>query len=149
MRRCTDIKVACIGAVILLLIEALATGGWYLLSRPAQGRRELVVTKALRDDLYLYVVRDDSGGATIPFRFKYYFWNRHVDRDEVDAVVDRQAPFLTASSEAAQVSARGDDVAVAFRGRVYDFSNLAVFYIGDSPRFVPLHLDAQPDFVRP
>ncbi|KWE56422.1 hypothetical protein [Burkholderia sp. MSMB2157WGS] len=72
-----------------------------------------------------------------------------VDHSGIGAVMERQAPFLTANSEAAQASVQRDDVAIVFRGRVYDFSNLALSYVGDSRRFVPVHLDARPEFDRP
>ncbi|WP_175924675.1 hypothetical protein [Burkholderia latens] len=149
MRRHAAIKAACIGAAILLLVEVMVFVGGYALLRPPQDRRELVGAKQLRSDLYMYVIRDDPGGATVPFRFKYYFWSRRVDADGMAAVMDRQAPFLVASNESAEVNVAGDDVAVAFSGRIYDFSNVAAFYVGDDPRLISVKLTADPESIRP
>jgi hypothetical protein len=149
MQKVAAIKAVGIGIVVLLLLASATIVFRFSFSESRHGSYSIAITKELRSDLYLYVVREEGGGATVPYRYRYYFWNKNVGLVDISAMTDRQAPFLIADSDAAEFRSQGDSVSVVFNGRIFNFSNLATFYVNDQPRFVAIALSARPAFTIP
>jgi hypothetical protein len=149
MQRNAPIKATRVGIAIALLVAVVAIGLWLSSFASKDDKYSIALTKEIRRDLYLYIIRNEDGGATVPYLYRYYFWNENINFSEISVMMNRQAPFLIADNDSAEIHPDGDVISIIFNGRIFKFLNLAVFYVEGRPHFVAVALSAQPAFSIP
>lgn len=87
---------------------------------------ELYSTQQINDDTWLYITQYKGGGATISEVYRYYLSGK-LDDAPMKLLAER-APFLVADVGNARVSGHDNLIDVAVTGRVYTFTNSALFY---------------------
>ncbi|MBD8451661.1 hypothetical protein [Serratia rubidaea] len=109
--------------VLLILVTAL---GGYLYVTTASYDDILYSKKQLTDEMWLYITQYQRAGATDSEVYRYYL-NRDI-REAPLAILEQNAPFLTADRPDAVVKGDGNRVSINFTGKVYSFTNSAFFY---------------------
>ena len=80
--------------------------------------------KQLSENVTLYVTKYNSGGATVSEVYRYYLGD---DRQTLKQLNENE-PFLVSDNGAATVNAYGNTVNITLTGRIYSFTNSALFY---------------------
>jgi len=121
------------GLCNLVLVGCLVYFGISWTSSPSAANLDEIVYKhPLGNGNSLYGARDNRGGATVGFSYRYYI-SKQTDTDEQAlALLNEKPPFLITKDP--EVSAKVVDGALhlSIRGRVYDFSNYTLNSIKDS-----------------
>ncbi|MDN6018368.1 MAG: hypothetical protein L0I28_02555, partial [Enterobacterales bacterium] len=73
------------------------------------------------DGVYVRVLLDDTGGATVPFFYQYYLMDHHVvslkDKKQFSA------PVLISDVGSAKIICDGNRIRINVTGRVFEFTN--------------------------
>lgn len=121
------------GLCNLVLVGGLVYFGISWLGSPSPVNLDEVVFKQpLGNGSALYGARDNRGGATVGFAYRYYI-SKQVDSDEQAlTLLNGTPPFLITKDP--EVSAKIVDGALhlSIRGRIYEFSNYTLNSIKDS-----------------
>lgn len=123
--------------VILLLIVIAGGLLWY--SENASRDDRLISHKQLSENVWLYVTKYQNAGATDSDTYRYYLNKRLSDPMPV---LNKTAPFLQADTGDATITAIGDRVLVKLTGKVYSFTNSALFYDAKTPVMPRVDLNA-------
>lgn len=117
-------------ALTICLLMVVTVGGvmCYQSSAPLDDR--LYSEKQLTDNVWLYITKYQGGGATVGEVYRYYL-NKQLDMPM--PVLSDSAPFLVSDRSNAIVTTVGDRILVRITGKIYSFSNFALFYDGDTP----------------
>lgn len=103
------------------------------------------MTYPIGDNGMLYAVVSDAGGATVPFTYRYYVYERIDDRlKALEALRANGKAFLVTRDESARVDVQGTVVKIAVSKDVYSFTSSTLFRHGDGYTPVSVWLSAQP-----
>ncbi|WON77705.1 hypothetical protein [Serratia sp. UGAL515B_01] len=122
--------------VFLLIIVIIGCLIWR--SDTAPYNDSLYSKKELSNGLWLYITKHNNPSATDTDVYRYYL-NKKLDSPL--AALQETAPFLTADTSEATVSAIGQHVMVKLTGKVYSFSNSAFFYNDSTPMMPRIDLN--------
>lgn len=109
-------------ALCLLYIAA----DWLFSPRRPQ-LTEVVLQVPLNGEASLYGVKDDRGGATVPFSYRYYVYRTLGADREVLSALESATPFLISRDAAAKVDVQGSAVAVSVVGEVSDYHSSTLY----------------------
>lgn len=126
-----------ITTVILAVVLVIMGTVWYLDSRPPDD--EIISKRQLSEDMWLYITKYKNAGATDSNVYRYYL-NGKIENPMT--VIQRSAPVLTADVDTAKVTAIGDHVMITVTGKVYNFTNAALYYTGSTPVMPRVDLNA-------
>jgi len=126
-----------ITTVILAVVLVIVGTVWYLDSRPPDD--EIISKRQLSEDMWLYITKYKNAGATDSNVYRYYL-NGKIENPMT--VIQRSAPVLTADVDTAKVTAIGDHVMITVTGKVYNFTNAALYYTGSTPVMPRVDLNA-------
>ncbi|MCX3311674.1 hypothetical protein ORN12_22340 [Pantoea vagans] len=126
-----------ITTVILAVVLVIVGTVWYLDSSPPDD--EIISKRQLSEDTWLYITKYKNAGATDSNVYRYYL-NGKIENPMT--VIQRSAPVLTADVDTAKVTAIGDHVMINVTGKVYNFTNAALYYAGSTPVMPRVDLNA-------
>jgi hypothetical protein len=137
-------------ALIALAIICLIQGAWIIGHHNFAPELSRVVQRyALGDTGMVYVVVDNSGGATVPFIYRYYLSTRSDDDEQLlQSLSKDDHAFLVTRDGDAKVSVEGMRVKVSVNDSVYRFVSPVSLRRGDRSALVDIWLDARPDNSR-
>ncbi len=85
-----------------------------------------VLSVAINENSKVVGLRSNSGGATVPFTYHYFFL------DTRSSTPNGQTPFLISSTDDVEVIKTGiDRIEIQMKGEIYSFKNEAWTRIGD------------------
>jgi len=122
---------ACLGLVVLRFIT--------ISSMPDPDR--VVSVTPLGDGAAVYEILYDSGGATVPFIYRYYVFMQLKNEESVLEEVRRLEPFLVATSSGAVKDIAGRNVSLEVKGTIYEFKTLARYRVNDEVRSIRFSLN--------
>lgn len=110
---------------IMLFIGGVICGAvalLYLFSDPDQlNNSHLVESYQACNGVYVSVLLDDTGGATVPFFYQYYLMDHRVvslkDKKQLPA------PVLISDVGSAKIICDGNRIRINVTGRVFEFTN--------------------------
>ena len=90
----------------------------------------------------IYEVLYDSGGATVPYVYRYFVMDLQVSDEAALSKTKKATPFLVTQSTQADRSVKGITVKLKTDEIIYDFHNTAYFKIDGKLNIVKFDLDA-------
>lgn len=112
--------------ILLTLCLVYIAGGW-LFSQDRPQLTEVVLRAPLNADASIYGVKDDRGGATVPFSYRYYVFRTLADDDEILSALEGASPFLIARDASARVDVQGGTIIVSVAGEVSDYHSNTLY----------------------
>lgn len=97
----------------LLVLCLVYIGGDWLLSASRPQLTEVVLRVPLSSEASIYGVKDDRGGATVPFSYRYYVYRTLETDSEILSAVKGASPFLITRDASAKVDVEGSTVKVS------------------------------------
>ncbi|KAE9658909.1 hypothetical protein IFR35_04935 [Pseudomonas fluorescens] len=123
---------------ILLLLCLVYIGGSWLLSAGRPQLTEVVLRAPLNADASIYGVKDDRGGATVPFSYRYYVYRTLASDREVLSALKEATPFLITRDASAKVVTQGSEIIVSVTGEVSDYHSSTLYRHADGRDFTPV-----------
>ncbi|UVH52986.1 hypothetical protein P0D91_31315 [Pseudomonas sp. CBSPBW29] len=132
---------------ILLACCLVYIGGHWLLSPDRPQLTEVVLRVPLGTDGAIYGVKDDRGGATVPFSYRYYVYRALEDDSEVLAALRDASPFLIARDASAKVDVQGLTINVSVAGDVSDYHSSTLYRHANGSDYtaVSVFLNSRPE----
>lgn len=124
------------------LLICLGLGLYVFVSNP--GRPEptkIVSTTKLGKNGAIYEILYDSGGATVPFIYRYFLMERQANDMEILQKSKKATPFLVTKSTGAVRSVTDSSVDLVVSETVYDFQHTAHFKVNDTIKEVSFYLE--------
>ena len=111
----------------MTLALLLLVTGWWLFNRGGDDpvRDALLRTQKINDHMWLYMTESQSGGATVPFHYRYYLAGElKGSNSEIVKYLANGFPFISGSGTIADISTRPDNrVNITYSGNVFSLSN--------------------------
>lgn len=132
---------------ILLACCLVYIGGDWLLSPGRPQLTEVVMRVPLGTDGAIYGVKDDRGGSTVPFSYRYYVYRTLEDDSEVLAALRDASPFLITRDAAAKVDVQGRTITVSVAGDVSDYHSSTLYRHANGSDYtaVSVFLNSRPE----
>lgn len=132
---------------ILLACCLVYIGGDWLLSPDRPQLTEVVLRVPLGTDGAIYGVKDDRGGSTVPFSYRYYVYRTLEDDSEVLAALRDASPFLITRDAAAKVDVQGRTITVSVAGDVSDYHSSTLYRHANGSGYtaVSVFLNSRPE----
>ncbi|TFY93646.1 hypothetical protein DYL61_12795 [Pseudomonas nabeulensis] len=112
---------------ILLTLCLAYIGGTWLLSPGHAQLSEVVLRVPISSGASIYGIKDDRGGATVPFSYRYYVY-RNIDADnEILAALENTNPFLVTRDPSAKVDVSEQGITVAVTGDVSAYHSKTLY----------------------
>ena len=115
----------CLLAVCLIYI-----GGSWIMSSGTPELDELVLKHSLGNGTSIYGARDNQGGATVGFSYRYYVHEDLGSDQEILIALVSAHPFLKTKEPDVQVIEEGGVLHLVILGRVYEYSSYALEGLG-------------------
>ncbi|AZF14166.1 MULTISPECIES: hypothetical protein [unclassified Pseudomonas] len=112
---------------ILLALCLVYIGGGWLLSPGRPKLTEVVLRTPLSSDASVYGVKDDRGGATVPFTYRYYVYRTLGADREILSALEGASPFLITRDASAKVEVQGQTITVSVAGDVSDYHSRTLY----------------------
>lgn len=126
-------------AVTLVLVLCLIyIGGGWLLSPGQPNLTEVVMRVPLNSDASIYGVRDDRGGATVPFSFRYYVYRTFETDGEILSALEGASPFLITRDPSAKVDVEGRTITIKVSGDVSDYHSSTLYRHANGRDYTPV-----------
>ncbi|MEB0107974.1 hypothetical protein [Pseudomonas sp. MH9.3] len=109
-------------------------------SRPAPAK--VVTVTPVSDGGAIYEVLYDSGGATVPFIYRYFLMDLQPSDAEALKKSGSATPFLVTKGTQAVGEVSGNHVKLKTSETIYDFHNTAYFKIDGELNIVKFNLEA-------
>ncbi len=97
---------------MLLALCLVYIGGDWLLSPGRPQLTEIVLRVPLSSEASIYGVKDDRGGATVPFSYRYYVYRTLETDTEILSALEGANPFLITRDASAKVDVKGNTIKV-------------------------------------
>lgn len=113
-------RAVCNTALVLCLLYI----GFDWISSPSKPELDKVVYRfSLGNGDSIYGARDNRGGATVGFSYRYYTF-KDIDSDEevLKALVSKH-PFLVTQEPTVSLEIKNGELHLLVKGRIYDFSS--------------------------
>lgn len=132
--------------ILLALCLVYIVGEW-LLSPGRPQLTEVVLRQPLGGDGAVYGVKDDRGGATVPFSYRYYVYRNLEDDSEILAALRDASPFLVTSDAAAKIGVQGTAITVSVAGEVSDYHSSTLYRHANGSDYtvVSVFLNSRPE----
>lgn len=132
---------------ILLALCLVYIGGGWLLAPGRPHLTEVVLRAPLDADASIYGVKDDRGGATVPFSYRYYVYRTLADDREILSALDDASPFLITRDASAKVDLQAHAIIVSVTGDVSDYHSSTLYRHANGRDFtaVSVFLNSRPE----
>jgi hypothetical protein len=132
--------------LIVLVIVCVVQAVWIASHYTAPELSKVVSQYPLGDGGMVYVVVDDSGGATVPFIYRYYLSTAFSnDSDVLEALRKQDNAFLVTRDGNAKVLIDENRVRISVNNSVYRFNSPVLLRRGEQSALVDIWLDARLD----
>ncbi|NVZ72110.1 hypothetical protein [Pseudomonas costantinii] len=114
----------------LLVVCLIYIGGSWIMSSGTPDLDEVVLKHSLGNGTSIYGARDNQGGATVGFSYRYYV---HKDLGSDEAILTELVsahPFLKTKEPGVQVTEEGGVLHLTIQGGVYEYSSYALEGLG-------------------
>ena len=130
----------------MLALCLVYIGGDWLLGPGRPQLTEVVLRVPLGSDASIYGVKDDRGGATVAFSYRYYVYRTLGDDSEILSVLEAASPFLITRDPSVQVDVQGKTITVSVAGDIsaYHSSTLYRHANGRDYTAVSVYLNSRP-----
>ncbi|MCI8208040.1 hypothetical protein AUC61_00705 [Pseudomonas sp. S25] len=126
----------------MTLAACLLHTGWTWLNQPGNPELDQVVLKySLANGGFIYGVRDNRGGATVGFSYRFYAHNALVDDEDIKRVLIEEHPFLVTKDPNVSIVGQDKKILVSVKGQVYSFSSRTFFKNSDGSGVTPIDVD--------
>jgi len=115
---------------VTLALFLLLMGFWWLnQSGDNPAGDKLLRTQKINDHMWLYLTESQSGGATVPFHYRYYLaGDLKGSNSEIVKNLAESFPFISGSGTIADISTSADNrVMVTYSGNVFSLNNTASY----------------------
>ncbi|MBD8094925.1 hypothetical protein IFT48_33530 [Pseudomonas fluorescens] len=131
--------------LLALCLLYIAADGLFSPGRPQL--TEVVLQVSLNGEASIYAVKDDRGGATVPFNYRYYVYRTLGADAEVLSELENANPFLVTRDAAAKVDVQGRAVAVSVAGEVSDYHSSTLYRHANGSDYtqVNIFLNSRPE----
>lgn len=99
---------------------------------------EVVSQTPLGHGATLYGVKDDRGGATVPFSYRYYVYRTLATHDDILHQLKTATPFLITRDESVDVDIQGATVTVSVDKEVYDYHSNTLYRHANGDEYTPI-----------
>ncbi|WAH60547.1 hypothetical protein LZ023_13950 [Pseudomonas silvicola] len=128
-----------------LLVVSLLANAWYWLDSEAVPELDKVVVKVpLQDNLFFYGARDNSGGATTSFSYRYYITQESGDDASVLEKLAHAQAFLVSDDDEVNVSRNQGAMTLEVKGRVLQYRSDALVNTTDGLKNLHFSLQQAP-----
>ncbi|MFC6299586.1 hypothetical protein GNF76_22955 [Pseudomonas sp. CCM 7893] len=117
------IQTACNGLLVACL---LYVGVDWLVEPSKPALDKIVFTYPLGNGNSIYGARDNRGGATAGFSYRYYISSDIVSDEENLKVLGSKHAFLVTKQPDVSVEKNNGELKISTRGRVYEFSSYSL-----------------------
>jgi hypothetical protein len=114
----------------LLVICVLYIGINWLTEPSEPALDKVVFTHPVGVGHSIYGVRDNRGGATVGFSYRYYISDKMDSDEEILKTLNTEIPFMVTKNPEVSVRRDDDGIIISTRGRVYEFSSYALENVG-------------------
>ena len=126
-----------------LLVICLGQALYIYISSPSRPEPSKIVSVTkVGEGGAIYEVLYDSGGATVPFIYRYFLMAVQPNDEEALSKMRKATPFLVTQSTHAVREVVGIKVKLNSDETIYDFHNTAYFKVGGELNIVKFDLEA-------
>jgi hypothetical protein len=132
---------------ILLAVCLVYIGVDWLLAPCRPQLTEVVLRVPISNDASIYGVKDDRGGATVPFSYRYYVYRNLAADSEILSALEDAGPFLVTRDASAKVNVQGRSITVSVSGAVSDYHSNTVYRHANGSDYtaVSVFLNSRPE----
>ncbi|MBN2978825.1 hypothetical protein BFW88_15640 [Pseudomonas fluorescens] len=132
---------------IALLLCLFYIGGGWLFSPSRPQLTEVVLRAPLNAEASVYGVKDDRGGATVPFSYRYYVYRTLADDHEILSALEDAGPFLITRDASPKVDMQGRTIIISVMGEVSDYHSSTLYRHADGGHYttVNVFLNSRPE----
>lgn len=125
-----------------LLAACLTYIGWtWLVSSGNPVLTDVVLKLPLGENGFIYGVKDDRGGATVPFSYRYYVYRELTSDEQIASELKTAGPFLVTRDPAIKVDIQGSVINVSTHQEVYEYHSSTLFRHADSTHYTPVTIN--------
>ncbi|MGN8345174.1 hypothetical protein ACLEJQ_16390 [Pseudomonas sp. SMV71] len=125
--------------ICVLLVLALAYVSWLcFFSRNTPQLTEVVLRTPLTHNAFIYGVKDDGGGATVPFSYRYYVYRSLTADSDILSELKTATPFLVTRDESITVDVQGETVTVVVDKEIYDYHSNTLYRHANGDEYTPV-----------
>ena len=125
-----------------LLAVCLAYIGWtWLMSSRPPVLTDVVLKRPLGEHGFIYGIKDDRGGATVPFSYRYYVYRELPSDEQIASELKTAGPFLVTRDPAIKVDIQGSVIHVSTNQEVYEYHSSTLFRHTDNTHYTPVTIN--------
>jgi len=125
-----------------LLVVCLAYIGWtWLMSSGNPVLTDVVLKLPLGENGFIYGVKDDRGGATVPFSYRYYVYRELTSNEQIASELKTAGPFLVTRDPAIKVDIQGSTINVSTNQEVYEYHSSTLFRHTNRNHYTPVTIN--------
>lgn len=131
----------------MLALCLVYIGGDWLLSPGRPQLTEVVLRVPISSNASIYGVKDDRGGATVAFSYRYYVYRTLGDDSEILSALEDASPFLITHDASVKVDSQGRAITVSVAGDVSDYHSRTLYRHANGSDYtvVDVFLNSQPE----
>ncbi len=123
------------------LALSLAYIGWlYLFPRNTPQLTEVILRAPLAQDAFIYGVKDERGGATVPFSYRYYVYRALAADSDILSELKTATPFLVTRDDSITVDIRDSTITVSVDKEVYDYHSNTLYRHANGIDYTPVNI---------
>ncbi|WP_260958787.1 hypothetical protein [Pseudomonas citri] len=124
-----------------LLALALTYIGWLCFSpQNTPHLTEIVLRKPLSHDAFIYGVKDERGGATVPFSYRYYVYRTLTADSDILSELKTATPFLITRDDSIIVDIQERTITVSVNKEVYAYHSNTLYRHADGADYTPVSI---------
>ncbi len=125
-----------------LLAVCLGYIGWtWLMSPSAPVLTDVVLKLPVGENGFVYGVKDDRGGATVPFSYRYYVYRELASDEQIASELKTAGPFLVTRDPAIKINVQGSVINVSTHQEVYEYHSGTLFRPTNSADYSPVTIN--------
>ena len=102
---------------------------------------DVVLKLPLGEHGFIYGVKDDRGGATVPFSYRYYVYRELPSDEQIASELRTAGPFLVTRDPAIKVNVQGSVINVSTNQEVYEYHSSTLFRHTNSTHYTPVTIN--------
>ncbi|AMB87310.1 hypothetical protein AWM79_19230 [Pseudomonas agarici] len=128
-------------AISASLALSLAYIGWLcIFPRNMPHLTEVILRTPLAPDAFIYGIKDERGGATVPFSYRYYVYRTLPADSDILSELKTATPFLVTRDESITLDIRDSTITVAVDKEVYDYHSNTLYRHANGVDYTPVNI---------